>query len=353
MGQVSGVNRRRDHQLNPSLKAEFFEVNTTDGRSFVGAKFEQQLKNGGLSEFRTELGRLEFIEKRAAEYAASGNREDRHEQVGDVHVWLKRGDFGTRKDAVGVQLFQKDRDDPREWQRFGTFLDDLTTAVKEGKELERDLGHDQRWHVLVYASSLTKDELGRVHAQAVRSFASEEAAREHLGKSTGLALYSEPQGREFGRGETLELYGDATLLGKGHQPTRTVEQQLGRAEFSREQMSENFVVARWNDASVEPIVGQRVAWEGHGEAYNGVPQEYRAGPASSRDRGPTADTLWVLIAKGDGPGAKGKIVGFSNDRGEMTNELARREGVIKDVTRDWEQQSFGMDRNQFKQQQSM
>ena len=350
MGHVPGLNLRRTSQITPSLTAESYEVSPKDGDAFVRVKFEHRIKDGTVREFTTDLARLEFIEKRAAEYAASGSRETTYEQVDDVHVFFKRGDYEGRGEAVGVQLVQKHPDDPREWERLATFSDNFTTAVKEGQIHERELGHDKRWHVLVDASSLTKDENGRIQAQAVTSFDSETKAREHLGKSTGLALYLESQRREFSKGESIELRADAALRVKGETYARSVESQLERAEFSRGRTSELHVVARWYDASRAPVIGQRVTWQGTGQAYNGEPEDFRAGPLRGWEHGEGNKPVWVLIEKDPRTPGRGTIVGLSEERKVMTAELVRQDVMHQAVTRDRNQQSFGPDPKQHKQE---
>lgn len=352
MGPVPGLNLRRTHRITPTLTAESFEVSPKDDEPFVRVRFEHQLKDGTVREFTTDLAQLEYIEKRAAEYAASGSREETYEQVGDVHVRFKRGNYEDRGEAVGVQLAQKHRDDPREWERLATFTDNLSAAVREGKSHERELGHDARWYVLVDANSLTRDERGRIHAQAVTSYENEEKAREHLGKSRGLALYAEPQPHELSKGDTLELWPTAEMLVRGQHESRSVEDQLGRAGFVREQRSEHYIVARWTDESREPRMGQQTRWRGHGDAYSGEPDEFRAGPIVSGAPGQAVEPLWVLIEKGTQPG-KGRVVGFSNDRGEMTAERERLEARVQEVSRDWEKHSFRMDRNEYTRGHSM
>jgi len=343
------LNQRWTEQLTADLKAEYFEVGTGGGRSYVGVKFEERLPDGRVREYRTDLEHLESIETQASTYAESGSRRERFEQSGDTHVRLKRGDSPD----VVVQLLQKARDGSDEWQGLKTDAATLKTAVERGEEFAKELGQEKKWHVLVNANSLDKDESGRVFAQAVRSFENEEKAREHLGKSTGLALYSVPQRHAFQDGERIELWSDASLTAKGSEPVRSVGRQLARVTFSEERRSEHYVVARWNDASIEPVIGQRVTWEGPGHAYNGEPQDYRAGPISGRDRGRDDEPLWVLIEKGEGRGSKGRIVGVSNERLTMTQERSRLETSVQEVTRDWEKQSFGLDRKEFTQGYSM
>jgi hypothetical protein len=207
--------------------------------------------------------------------------------------------------------------------------------------------------VLVDANSLTRDEAGRIHAQAVTSYENEARAHEHLGKSTGLALYAVPQRLLLSKGDTLELWGDATLHVKGPQPARSVEQQLAQAEFSAERRSENYVLARWNDASGEPTPGQRVRWEGPAFAYNAVPVDFKAGPVAARDRGQVSEPLWVVIERDEGKGSIGRVVNFSTERDAMTADLAQREQSHQAITRDWQQQSLGVDRSRFTHGQSM
>ena len=233
MGQVHGLNQRRTHELDPSLRAELFEVTTKEGRSFVGIRLEQRLPDGREPEFRTDLERLEFIEKKAAAYAESGDRSERYEQVGDTQVRLKRGNVLDRGEEVTVQLLQKERYGSEEWQAFTTQADKLKAAVHEGQNLEKELNLTERWHVLVEANWLTRDESGRIHAPVFASFASEEKAHVSLGKNNGLALYMEPQRREFGKNDTIELWANADLLLSAEHHAVTVEQQLGQVEAMR------------------------------------------------------------------------------------------------------------------------
>lgn len=358
MGQVSRLNRQRTQQLSPSLRAEEFDVGIKEGYSYVGIKFEQRLPNGGTREFRTDLEHLERVEKRVAEYAASGDTDERHERIGDVQLRMKRGFYPDRGDAVGVQLAQKARDGTGEVQRLGTYADSLKRTVNHGQELERELGYDQRWHVLVEANSLTKGENGRIQAQAVESFANETEARDRLGRSGGgLALSTEPQRREFKRGETVELWAGESMLVKGQRKTRSVEQQLGQAEWVQGRETEHFALARWDDKYNKPQMDARTRFDGTGYGSNLQPEDYKAGYNPSRERGEQGEPKWVLIEKDANKPGLGNIRGISGDRDALAGEMKRMEGhkqeVLQAVGKDWEKQSFGMDRNQYTQGHSM
>ena len=104
MGQVSGLNQRRTQQLSPSLRAEMYDVGTKEGHSYVGILFERRMPSGGVREFRTDLEHLEVIDRRTAKYAASGDLNKQHEQVGDIHVWMKRGFYPDRRCRRGAAL---------------------------------------------------------------------------------------------------------------------------------------------------------------------------------------------------------------------------------------------------------
>ena len=202
------------------------------------------------------------------------------------------------------------------------------------------------------ANSLTRDGAGRIHALAVQSFENnEEKALEFLGKNTaGWALSGELQRREYLGGEKVELWADAALRVKGETYARSVETQLERAEFSRERTSELNVVARWYDASRAPVVGQRVTWQGTGQAYNGEPEDFRAGPLRGGEHGEGNKPVWVLIEKDPRTPGQGTIVGLSEERKELTAELVKQDVMHQAVTRDRNQQSFGPDPIQHKQE---
>lgn len=361
MQQVPYVSfgQRRTHELDPTLKAEVFDVMTEEGHSLVGVHFDEQLATGGVREFRTGLARLEFIAKRAEAYAESRSTEEQVELVGHVEARFRRGKTPDRGGAVDVQLSQAARDGSGEWQTLTLSAENLKTAVHEGQKLEQELGYTQRWHVLVDALSLTRDEAGPVHATVRRSFESEDAARMFLGKNEGFALYGEPQRRAFSHGDSIELWAGADMLVEGQHHARSVEQQLGWAEWSQERISERFIVARWNDVGRAPGVGQRATWEGTGQEHNGEPEDFRAGPTTGRVQGEPVEPVWVLIERDTPqPGqvpkpGQGIIRGFSGERKDMTAELERQEGIEQALARDLSQQSFGMDRNQYTQGHSM
>ena len=359
MGQVSLLNQRRTQQLSPSMTVEAFDVGTKDGHSYVGLQFEQRLPSGGVREFRTDVERLEAIEKRVADYAASGDREERHEQVGDMHVWMKRDFFKDRGEAVGVQLGQKSRDGSDEVQRIGTFADSLKRAVDVGKNLEQELGYDQRWHVLVAARSITKDESGRIQAQVVGCFDSEDKARDHMERSSGsLVLSLEPQRREFSQGDTVELFPDTATVMRGEHQQKSVEDKLDQADWLRSRESENFVIAKWDDKYNQPRMDARTKYDGMGfDGSSLEPKDFQAGYSPNREQGELGEPKWVLIEKDANKFGVGNIRGISGDRDALVEELKREEGHKQDVQqavgRDWEKQSFGMDRDQFTQGHSM
>jgi len=365
MGQVQQLSRRHAVEFNPSYRVEFFGVSTKEGRSYLGVKLDSMLPNGTEQEFRTDLSKLEEAARQAREYAESREHGERFGAVGDVMIRMSR-ELGNRPGELGevvVDFAQKARDESGEWQTARVRGDDLASTVGQAKEVERELGLDKRWFVLVNAHSMEKKD-GRIYGHAMRCFENEEQAHFHLGKSSGLALYSVPQSREYQRGEAVELWGEARLWESGKHGTRSVEDQLERAEFSRERMNEFYIVARWNDVGREPEIGMRAQWEGATHTYDGEPQDFKAGPASGRDRGRREEEMFVLIERGDGRWSTGRIVGFSSDRGEMTAELGaltaeRTQKVQNDqevqraVGTDWEKQSFTMDRREHTQGYSM
>lgn len=355
MGQVRGVTQRRTQQLSTDLKGEFFEVSTKSGHSYIGVQFDQKLPDGRTREFRTDLERMEFIEKQAAAYDWSGTREERFGQAGDMQFRFKRGSGPE----VTVQLLQRARDGSEQWQGLKTDARTLRAAVDEGKSLERELGKDQRWHVLVDAYSLTKDRDGRIQAQAVESFASETDAKDRLGRSGGsLALSTEPQRREFKKGETVELWSEARVLLKGERETNSVEEQLGQSEWVRGRETEHYVLARWDDKNNKPVMDARTRVDGTGfEAASLKPEDYKAGYNPGRERGESGEPTWVIIEKDSGKLGLGNIRGISQDRDALVGEMKQKEGHKQDVQRavgqDWDKQSTGVDRNQHTQGYSM
>ena len=355
MGQVRGLNHRKTQEFSSDLKGEFFEVSTKSGRSYVGVKFDQKLPDGGVREFRSDLGRMEFIEEQARNYAESGTREQRIGRAGDTIFRFER----VTDQDVTVQVLQKARDGSEEWQGLNTDARTLKAAVGEGKSLERDLGLDRKWHVLVAKDSLVKDEDGRIHAQTIRSFESDTEARMNLAKSGGnLALYSVPQKQEFSRGDTLELWPDATMQEKRLHGSRSVEHVLGQADWLRGRESEHYVLARWDDKYNLPRLDARTKVDGTGfDAANLQPEEFKAGYNPHRERGDLGEPTWVLIEKDPDKPGLGNIRGISRDREVLKDELrkseAHKQEVHQAVTRDWENQRFGMDRDQHTRGHSM
>jgi hypothetical protein len=365
MGQVQRLSQRHAVEFNPSYRVEFFDVSTREGHSYLGVKLDSMLPNGTQQEFRTDLSKLEEAAQQVREYSESRERHGRTGAVGDIAFRMWR-EFGNRPGELGevvIDFAQKARDGSGEWQLARVRGNDFASTIRQGKELERELGLDKRWFVVVDAHSIEKKE-GRIYGHAFQSFENEEQALSRLGKSSGLALYSVPQNREYRRGEAVELWDHATVLESRTHKSRSVKDELERAQFSRERMNEYYVVARWNDAGREPQIGMRAEWEGASHAYNGEPQDFKAGPTSGRDRGRPQQEMFVLIERDEARWGRGRIVGMSPDRGEMTAELGtlteeRTQKVQNDqevqraVGRDWEQQAFTMDRRDYTQGYSM
>lgn len=349
------MSRRETHQLSNTHKVELFDQ-TVNKRDQVGVRLEHQMRNGGIREFRTDLDRLEYIAKEANEYRESQEKGNRIEKVGDVDVCYARRQT-PNGEGVRVYLRQFARDGSGDEQRIGADAEDIKKAIHEGQRLEGELGYGPKWHTIVDANSFTKQPDGRIQANVLKSFDSEQQAREFLGKNKGCALYSEPQRHELARGESVELWAHAKVRVDGQTNERSVENQLGRCQWSQERISENFMVARWNDVDRDPNINERTGWHGTGQAYNGDPQDFRAGPISGIHAGESDEPTWVLLRMDPNRAGVGTIEAFSKDRKEMTNELATREVREMDnqraVTTDWEKQSFGMDRQQHTQGYSM
>jgi hypothetical protein len=344
--------KRRTHQLDPSLKAEVFEVTTSEGHGFVGVRFEHQVTAAVVREFRTGLARLEFIEKRAELYAERRDTAERFERVGELEVRFKRGNVLGGGEAVTVQFLQKARNGSEEWQTLTTQADKLKAAVHEGQKFERELGYTRRWHVIVEADSLARDKSGCIYARALRSFETKDAADEFLWRNSGLALYGEPQRRPFSKGDTIELWADAGVFVKGQRHAKTVEQQLGPAQWSRERMGQDYVVVRLDHFRRLPALGTRLSWEGTGHAANGEPEDFRVRPgASERDR--EAKPRWGLLERDPHEPGWGTLRRLSEERQELTTELGRLETERQAVTRDWARQEFRMDRDHYKHGHSM
>ncbi|WP_165074850.1 hypothetical protein [Paludisphaera rhizosphaerae] len=357
MAQVQLLSKRLTVEFNPSSRVELFDVTTKDQHSYLGVKLDSVLPNGSQQEFRTDLAKLEEAARQAKEYVESQEQGQRFGGVGDVLIRMSR-EFGE----VVIDLAQKARDGSGEWQTARIQGDHLASTLHQGKELERELGLDKRWFVLVDSLSVEKKD-GRIVGTVIKSFDDEEKAYEHLGKSSGLALYSVPQAREGRRGESVELWDHASLRESRKHESRSVDKHLERVEFHRGRMSENYVVARWNDVATEPEVGMRAQWEGASHTYDGEPQDFKAGPTAGRDRGRQDDEMYVLIERGEGRWSRGRIAAVSPFREEMVAQhAAQRElsqerqqqnrhdqEVQKAITRDWEQQSFKMDRSQHSQ----
>jgi len=249
-----------------------------------------------------------------------------------------------RPDRVAINLVQT-KDGQR--QSFITDTDRLRSAVEFGQGVERELGYNQRWHTLVYGDTIRTGDDGQVQGRVFKSVESPEQARKLLAGNEGLALYAEPSRRPLESGAAIKLPRDASVeLSNGY--SRTVEGKVADNELSREVLGEHYVVAKWNDVSRSPREGDRVQWDGSNKEYNGRPADFRARPVGAGEQGEPVEPIYVLIHKGQGrlPG-QGTIMEFSTSRKEMVAKLDHAETLQRDLTTDWNKQSFGMDRSQY------
>ena len=204
------------------------------------------------------------------------------------------------------------------------------------------------------ANSLTKGEDGRIHAQAVTSFDSETKAREHLGKSSGLALYSDRNVAGSRTAIFIELWSDASMLERWRHEPKTVEQRLDQADWSRGRDGEHFIVAKWDDVLRNPGIGQRASRVG------GTPTRPTASPRTSGP-GPSAGRTTASGTRRSGCSSRRTPEVWTGDDSSDFGGQERDEGRTPEAGGDsagggpglGAAGSFGMDRNQFKQDQSM
>jgi hypothetical protein len=327
-----------------TLYGEVFHVVPEKAHDYMAVRFMQKLPNNQLGEFATDLGRLSYIAERADAYAAGGETDWRSEKVGNTTAsYLLVKDPATEKPNVYVHLWQKDDEGTQEVVLDRPSLDKVARLAE--REAERHgLDMDSRF-VVVDRYSLAREPDGRITADVVKSFRTEEEARDFLGRNKGVALCDQQQRGDYQRGETVELFPAATVLVEAAHTTRTVEQQLAECQWSNERRSEHFVVAEWKFKDHDPVPGGTVPIHGGGyEAANGNPVDYTVEPTDRRlsaNRG-----LWVVIEKDPNHVGLGVIQAVSHDRGEMVAELSRLEGQYRAVRQEWTQQQFQMDRQE-------
>lgn len=339
--------------FTPTFGAEFFDRTDKDGHDHLAIKLVNQAPNGQREVFWTDLDRLEEVARRAEafwEQRQDGGPEERAERVGDYAVRFFGWPDNGQANRAGIRLEQLEKG---QWQEFTADVERLKSAIEFGRGVEQELGYTQRWHTLAYADSVTNAELGQVQARVFKSVESPEHARKLLANNAGLVLFPEPTRRPLEDGAEVNLPRDATIeLTNGS--TRSIGEHAERNEVKREAIGEHFIVARWNDVSRDPRIGDRVTWGGGSEAYNGEVDDLRARPVGAGEQGEPLETIYVLIRKNDEsrlPG-NGFIQGFSTNRKEMIAELDRQEEIQRSIT-NFHEQSFGMDRREYTQGYSM
>ena len=212
MDQVRGLNPHRTLLLGDHFKAHFLAREDIKGHEYVGVKLEQQAPGGGSQEFKTDLDRLEAVLKRADELRRDPKglgSAFRNERINDYEAlfvpWPSRG----QPETLAIRMDHKTEEGS---QSFGINLDRLGSVVREGKEVEKELGYDQKqWHTLVYAGSVKEGEDGRVHAKVFKSVDSVQAAEKLIANNNGLALYSEPRRRPLEKGAEIDMDGEASV----------------------------------------------------------------------------------------------------------------------------------------------
>ena len=285
------------------------------------------------------------------EQRKDGGPEERAERIGDYATRLFGWPPNGQENRAGIQLEQLEKG---QWQGFTTDIGRLKSAIDYGRGVEQELGYTQRWHTLAYADSITLGDADQAQARVFKSVESPEQAKKLLATNAGLVLFPEPTRRPLEEGAEINMPRDATIqLTNGS--TRSIGEHAERNEVVRESMGEHFLIARWNDVTRDPRVGDRVMWGGGSEAYNGDLDDFRARPPGAGEQGEPLEPVYVLIRKNDEsrlPG-NGFIQAFSTNRKEMVAELDRLEEIQQAITTKFHEQSFSMDRREHTQGYSM
>lgn len=322
------TSRRLSHyrtvRFGENIRANFLDRTDSRGHDHVAIELRRQASQGPSWVFKTDLDRLEAVVARADEImknprglGASFSCERINDYKVDFHAWPTQG----QPQSLDIKL----ETTGEKRQVFALRLDRLKAIVKEGQDVERDLGYDQkRWHSIVYAASLKQESESRAQAKVFKSVESPEEARRLIKDNESLALYSEPRRRPLEEGKEIDVRHEAAVeLIRGDR--RTVAAQIARNTLEDQRQSEHYVVARWGYADSPPVVGMRVVWEGGGPTYKNEFQDFKAKPDGGRDRGDPAEELFVLIRRDDRMPGNGTIEAMSSKRLDMTAQLAQAE----------------------------
>lgn len=347
-GVPGQLTHRRVMQFTPTFRAEYAERIDKDGNPHIAVKLVNDTEDGRHQEFWTDLDRLDEVLRRADAHWRDRQVDgaERHtERIGRYMASFSGWPPHDPTERVAVHLSQTNQDGVR--QQFTIDSDRLKSAVAYGQEVEQALGYNRRWHTLVYYESVANGFDGQTRARVFQSVENEREAGLLLARNKGLALVPDETRRPLRRGEEIDLWPETTVrLSNGY--TKSVPDLVASNQQSRELIGDHFVVASWNDVSRPPVDGSRVIWEGSNSAFNGEPSEFRARPVGAGEPGEPKEAMYVLIRREDS-----RIQAFSPSRKEMVAELDRVERLRRELTVDWDQQTFQMDRRKYGMDPSM
>lgn len=322
------TSRRLSHyrtvKYGENIRANFLDRTDSKGHDHVAIELRRQASQGPSWVFKTDLDRLEAVIARADEImksprglGAAFSCERINDYKVDFHATPTRG----QPQSLDIKL----ETTGEKRQVLVLSLDRLKAVVKEGQDVERDLGYDQkRWQTIVYAASLKQESENRATAKVFKCVESPEEARRLIKDNESLALYSEPRRRPLEQGAEIDVRHEAAVeLIRGDR--RTVGAQIVHNELAAQSQSEHYVVARWGYAESPPVVGMRVVWEGSRQNYKGDFEDFKAKPEGARVRGEPLEEAFVLIRRDDKMPGNGTIEAMSSKRLDMTARLAQAE----------------------------
>lgn len=339
------VSHYRTVKVGENIRANFLDCTDSDGHHYVSIELRRQAAQGPMWFIKTDLDRLEGVVKRADEIMKSPNglgAAFRDETINDFKVTFSP--WPTKGTPESLALFL-DAPGPNR-QVFGISLDRLKAVMREGHAIERELKCDQKeWQMLVYASSLAKDQVGLHRATVFKSVESVEEAQRILKDNEGLGLYSEPRRRPLENGTIITVHPENTVeLPTGKR--RTVEGQVIHNELDGQRRSEHFVVARWGFPGRPPVNGEPVMWTGNGEAANNEFEDYRAMPIGARGKGEPSEAMYVLLKKDADLVQNATVEASSPNRLDMTELLPSKDAAERqhrEITVRWNKQKLGLD----------
>jgi hypothetical protein len=342
------TSRRLSHyrtvRFGENIRANFLDRTDPEGHDHVAIELRRQASEGPVWFLQTDLDRLEAVITRGDAIMRSPNGLGAPfsvERINDYEAKFVPTPSRGQPQTLAILLTSKSG------QVFGLSLDRLKAIVREGQDVERELEYDQkRWNTIVYAESVKRESDGRAQATVFKSVESIEEARRLLKDNEGMALYSEPRRRPLKKGAEIDVLPEATLeLTRGTR--RAVADHIAFNELKGQRQSEHFVLARWSYASRPPVVGEAVAWGGHGEKANGDFEDFKAKPVGGRDHGEPKEEMYVLIRRDPKEPFNGTIEAVSRNRLDMVAKLALSELAERQhraLTSDWPEQSLGMEK---------